>query len=601
MENVLSIISLAGGLALFLYGMTLLGAGLEKLSGGRLEKTLEKMTNNVFKGLLLGLVVTAAIQSSSATTVIVVGLVNAGVLKLRNAIGIIMGANIGTTVTSVILSVGDIGNNAGANAILSFLKPMSIASVTALVGIVIIMACKKTKMRIAGEICMGFGVLFTGMFLMTEAVSPLSELPLFKELFATLTNPFLGVLAGLVVTAIIQSSSASVGILQALASTGIISFSAAVPIIMGQNIGTCVTSLLSSIGANKNARRAAMVHLYFNIIGTILFMSVVYIIQYTVGFPFWNDTITMGGISLVHIIFNVATTIVFIPFTGVLEKLAVLTVRDRKEDEEEAIDADVASLDERLLRSPSMALGQSFDAIATMGKYAEKNFNRCVKMLHQYDAKKAARVQEYEDAIDRIEDKVNNYLVSLTDCELTDQESREITYQLKLTSEFERIGDYSVNLLELAEKMSENNVSFSEKAAGELTAISEAVEEIIQMSLRAYTENDLETAGHVEPLEEVIDMMEDRLKVLHIERLKDGKCTIDAGLIFLEALTNLERIADHCSNIAVYIIGHFAKSDMNRHDYLRKIHDGTGEKYRQDSALYLSKYYSRIDNKQTVI
>lgn len=594
MENVLSMIGLAGGLALFLYGMSTLGSGLEKLSGGRLEKTLEKMTSNVLKSLLLGLVVTAAIQSSSATTVIVVGLVNAGVLKLRNAIGVIMGANIGTTVTSVILSLGDLGNAPGANIFFQFLKPTTIASVAAVAGIIIVMACRRTKSRIAGEICMGFGILFTGMNLMTRAVEPMANLPFFKELFATLSNPILGILAGTLVTAVIQSSSASVGILQALASTGGISFSAAMPIIMGQNIGTCVTSLLSSVGANKNARRAAMVHLYFNVIGTVLFISVVYILQYTIGFPFWHDTITMGGISLVHVIFNVMTTLVFIPFTGLLEKLAVLTVREKPGSGMQ--DAEVASLDERLLRSPSMALGQSADVIATMGRYAQGNFDKCLKMLHTYDAKKAENIRGYEDAIDKMEDKANNYLVALTDCELTDQESREITHQLKLISEFERIGDYAVNLLELAEKMAEDKVAFSQKALRELDAIGEAVGEIIDMALRAYIADDVQLATRVEPLEEVIDTMEDRLKVLHIERLKDGKCTIDAGLIFLEALTNLERIADHCSNAAVYIIGHHTKKDMNRHDYLKRVHENEDGEYRRESEIYMEKYYERINH-----
>lgn len=593
MENIFSFISLAGGLALFLYGMSTLGSGLEKLSGGRLEKTLEKMTNNVFKSLLLGMVVTAAIQSSSATTVIVVGLVNAGVLKLRNAIGVIMGANIGTTVTSVILSLGDLDNSEGAGIVLQFFKPTTIASVAAVIGIVIYMVCKKTKSRIAGEICLGFGILFTGMNLMTGAVEPLAQLPFFKELFATLSNPVLGIIAGTLVTALIQSSSASVGILQALASTGAITFSSAVPIIMGQNIGTCVTSLLSSVGANKNARRAAMVHLYFNVIGTVLFMCAVYIFQYTVGFSFWNDTITMGGISLVHIIFNVATTIVFIPFTRLLEKLAVLTVRDGKSDEM-PVDDNVASLDERLLRSPSMALSQSADVIAAMGRYAHKNFKRCVQMFTAYDGKRAETVRQYEDRIDRMEDRVNNYLVALTDCELTDQESREITHQLKMVSEFERVGDYSVNLLELAEKMQEDDTKFSQKAVSELFVLGDAVDEIIDLALNAYMSNSFDQAVRVEPLEEVVDTMVDRLKALHIERLKDGKCMVDAGLMFLEALTNIERIADHCSNVAVYVIDHNTDKDLNRHDYLRHVHNEGDSRYIEDSDRYMEKYYSRI-------
>lgn len=596
MDNLFSMITLVGGLAFFLYGMNILGTGLEKLSGGRMEKTLEKMTDNVFKSLMLGLVVTAAIQSSSATTVIVVGLVNAGILKLKNAIGVIMGANIGTCVTSIILSMGDLGKNGNASLFLKFLKPTTLAPIIAVIGIILLMSAKRTKVKIAAEIMLGFGILFNGMFIMTGAVEPLADSPAFKTLFETLTNPILGVAAGAGVTAIIQSSSASIGILQAVASTGSVAFAAAVPIIMGQNIGTCITSIISSIGTSKNAKRTAAVHLYFNIIGTVVFMIAVYIINATIGFPFWNDKITMSGISAVHIIFNIATTLLLIPFTGLLEKLAIWTVREKKvETEDDDIDG-VATLDERLLRSPSLALGQSEEVIITMGKYARKNFERSVKMLERYDVKKIDKIRECEDAIDRMEDKANNYLISLTDCELTDNESREITHQLKLISEFERIGDYAMNLLELAERLYDSQMKFSDKALHELDAIADAVDEIIEMALEAYIENDALDATKIEPLEEVIDTMEDTLKFRHIERLKNGKCTIDGGLIFLEALTNLERISDHCSNIAVYIIGKNNDRDsMSRHDYLKRIHEGQAVDYNEASRMFTEKYFSRIE------
>lgn len=601
MDNVLSFITMAGGLAFFLFGMNILGSGLEKLSGGRMEKTLEKMTSNVFKSLLLGILVTAAIQSSSATTVIVVGLVNSGILKLRNAIGVIMGANIGTTVTSIILSLGDLDKNESAGMLLKLLKPTTLAPVVAIIGIIVYMCAKKTKQKMLGEILLGFGILFNGMFIMTDAVAPLAESPMFATMFATLSNPILGILVGTIVTAVIQSSSASIGILQALASTGAITFSAAVPIIMGQNIGTCVTSLISSIGANKNAKRAAMVHLYFNVIGTVLFFIGVYTFQSLVGFAFWEDAISMTGISSVHIIFNLITTLIFVPFTGLLEKLAVFTVRGKKGDSA-PVDLEVATLDERFLRSPSMALSQCHEVVRTMGEYAKKNFENAVTLFVKYDAKKAESINEYENAIDRMEDKINNYLIKLTDCELTDHESRNITHLLKLVSEFERIGDYTVNILELAQRLYEKQISFSQKALNELSAISDAVDEIVDMAILAFVSQDVALATKIEPLEETIDTMEDALKFKHIERLKCGKCTIDGGLIFLELLTNLERISDHCSNIAVYIIGYTHNKDsMSRHDYIKRIHDGEADDYNKNNDYYMKKYYSRIEKELIVL
>lgn len=599
MDNILSAITMAGGLAFFLFGMNILGGGLEKLSGGRMEKTLEKMTSNLFKSLLLGVAVTAAIQSSSATTVIVVGLVNAGILKLKNAIGVIMGANIGTTVTSVILSMAGLDTNQSAGVFLQILKPTTIAPIVAVIGIIILMSAKRTKPKVMGEVLLGFGILFNGMFIMTDAVAPLSESPFFSELFATLSNPLLGVLAGTVVTAVIQSSSASVGILQAVASSGVVTFSAALPIIMGQNIGTCVTSLISSVGANKNARRAAMVHLYFNIIGTVIFFIGSYTVQSIVQFPFWDDPISMVGISDVHIIFNVVTTVIFIPFAGLLEKLAMLTVKNSSTSSQ-AQDVDVATLDERFLRSPSLALAQVEDVIKNMGKYAKHNFEQAVTLFAKFDAKKVDGIREYEDAIDRMEDKTNNYLLQLTDCELTDAESRAITHYLKLTSEFERIGDYTINVVELAERLYEKQMSFSESALKELEAISEAVDEIVDMSLTSFENNDMVMATKIEPLEETIDTMEDTLKFRHIERLKNGKCTIDGGLIFLELLTNLERISDHCSNIAVYIIGfNNEKDSLNRHEYLKRIHGGEADDYNINSDYYYNKYFVRIEKGNT--
>ncbi len=595
METFLSVLTAAGGLAFFLFGMNLLGNSLERAAGGRMQKALEKMTSNVFKSLFLGLVVTAAIQSSSATTVIVVGLVNAGILKLRNAIGVIMGANIGTTVTSLIVSLADPTHAESANMVLKFLKPETFTPVIAVIAIVLVMSTKKSKPRMIAEIMFGFAILFNGMMIMTEALKPLSESELFRNIFATLSNPILGILVGTIITAIIQSSSASVAILQTTAATGAVPFSAAVPIILGQNIGTCVTSLLSSIGANKNARRAAMVHLYFNIIGTIVFFIAIYLIQIFIGFPFWNDPISMTGISYVHITFNVVTTVLFIPFTGLLEKLAVLTVRGKKNEEQDEDVPQVSVLDERFLRTPQLALSHSKEIVELMGAYAKKNFKRAVTMFQSFDLKKKENILEFEDAIDRMEDRLNRYMVDLTNQELSDQDSRTITYQMKLIVEFERIGDYAINVLELAEQLHQKGVKLSDKAIEELRAFSDAVNEIIELALECVKNNDSKLAIRVEPLEEIVDKMEDTLKFRHIERLKNGQCTIDGGLVFLELLTNLERISDHCSNIAVYVIGYQHQLDtLDRHEYIKQMHEGADGEYSRVFTEYNEKYFSRI-------
>ena len=595
MEIFMSALTAVGGLAFFLFGMNMLGSSLEKAAGGKMQQALEKMTNNVIKSLLLGILVTAAIQSSSATTVIVVGLVNAGILRLRNAIGVIMGANIGTTVTSLIVSLADPTHAQTSNMFLSLLKPATFTPIIALVAIIILMTTKKSKMRLVSEIMFGFAILFNGMLIMTDALEPLSKLPAFSQIFQTLSNPFVGLLAGTVITAIIQSSSASVAILQTAASTGLVPFSAAVPIILGQNIGTCVTSLLSSIGANKNARRAAMVHLYFNIIGTVIFFIGMYAIQWTVGFPFWDDPVSMSGISYFHITFNVITTLLLLPFTRVLEKLAVLTIRDKKGSHEDEDMPVVAVLDSRFLLSPSLALSHVKEVVEQMGTYAKKNFVRSIAMFEKFDPARKEKIMNFEDAIDQMEDKLNRYLVELTNSELSDQDSQTITYYLKLILEFERIGDYSINVLELAERLHDQNTKLSEQALSELKALSDAVTEIIDMAVTIVKTDDIPLASHVEPLEETVDKMEDTLKLRHIERLKAGKCTVDGGIVFLELLTNLERISDHCSNVAVYLIGYHHHLEMfDRHEYLKELHAGAGTEYIELFKAYNDKYFSRI-------
>ncbi len=593
-DIVLIAIQAFGGVALFVYGMLMLSRGLEKISGGRMEKILSGLTSNVFKSVALGAVVTAAIQSSGATTVIIVGMVNAGILKLSSAIGVIMGANIGTTITGQILRLGDLENNANVGFALKLLTPTYLAPVIAIVGLIIYMLSKSDIRKNVGESLVGLGILFTGMLSMSGAVKPLAELEAFKNLFATLSNPVLGIIAGAVVTALLQSSSASVGILQAISSTGILKFSAAFPIIMGQNIGTCVTSIISAVGANKNAKRAAMIHLYFNVIGTIAFLIVVYSIKAIAGFPFWDDPIDMGGIANFHTLFNVAVTLCFLPFTKVLEKLACITIRD-KSPEEAAEDGEISfsALDERFLKSPSLAIQQANNAVVTMGDVALRNFMGMRKLFdsEEFSEKLINRLEDNEEALDRMEDRLNAYLVKITECELTDYENRRVTELLHLTSEFERIGDYSMNLIENAEKLHSLDVTFSESALRELGVISDAVQEIISMAVDTVKNNDTVLALKVEPLEETVDYLNETLKTRHIERLKNGECVVESGVNFLDLLVNLERISDHCSNIAVYVIGaQKSKNVLNRHEYIQAQHKSEDKDYLNLTEQYMAKY-----------
>ena len=584
------IVSLLGGLALFLYGMSMLGSGLEKLSGGRLEQTLEKLTNNVFKGVLLGALVTGAIQSSSATTVIVVGLVNARILKLRQAIGIIMGANIGTTVTAHILRLSDLSSD---NFFLMLLKPTTLAPVVGIIGILMVMAGKKQKYKTLGEILLGFCILFTGMFNMEAAVSPLSESPEFANLFASFSNPVIGVLVGAGVTAIIQSSSASIGILQALSSTGIITWSSAIPIILGQNIGTCITPILASIGASKNAKRTAAVHLSFNIIGTCVFLIVIYTIQSISPFSFWDLPIDKGGIANFHTTFNVCVTLMFLPFVGLLEKLVIHLIPDQQTADE--VDDPAIALDDRLLASPGLAIQHCRDAVLQMGKLARKNFSASVRQLEQYNHKEAEKIREREDTIDRLEDRLGNYMLKIPQDNLSEQSSATISALLHILSEFERIGDYSINLVEFAENMESTGAEFSPQAQFELTTIGEAVGEAIDMALGCFEKQDLALAETIEPLEEVVDQMQETLKDRHINRLRNGQCTVDAAFPFVESLSCLERITDHCSDIGVYMISYVRGSDeVDHHTYIMQLHSGQVGHYNEQFRRYTEKYYDQI-------
>lgn len=589
--SIVDIISLGGGLALFLYGMTVMGGGLEKLSGGKMEKTLEKLTGNIFLSVLVGAVVTATIQSSSATTVIVVGLVNAGILGLRQAIGVIMGANIGTTITAQIIRLSDISSD---NLLLNLFKPAALAPMAAVAGVCLFLFAKQSKKREIGQMLLGFAVLFTGLFAMEDAVSSLRTSPVFMELLSSLSNPILGVLAGAFVTAVIQSSSASVGILQAISSTGILKFSAAFPIIMGQNIGTCITPILSSIGASKNAKRSALIHLYFNICGTVIVLVAFYSFNFIIGTPsYWDDPITKGGIANFHTLFNIAVTIIFLPFVGLLEKLALSTIKQTEDERKN----DLVVLDERFLKSPNIALQQSAHVLLNMAKNARANYYDCVSLLDKYDTKIAERAKEVENVIDKSDDALEAYLIKLSANPLSADESHNVTSMMHLISEFERIGDYSINIMESAETMHDNQISFSQEAVHEVGTLTSAVGEIIQLALNCCETYDVTVARKIEPLEETIDKIVDKLKDMHIERLKAGVCSIHSGIVFLEILTNLERIADHCSNVGVYVIMASNKNiDYDKHEYLRKTHYGSDSTYHELHAHYLSTYFDQINS-----
>ena len=601
--SIFNVISLGGGLALFLFGMNVLASGMEKLSNGRAEQALERLTGNVFFSVLLGAGVTAVVQSSSLTTVVVVGMVNAGILKLQNAVGVIMGANIGTTVTGQILRLGDLESSGSANLILQLVKPSTLAPLAAIAGIVLILtAGKKEIQKISGETCVGFGVLFQGMFVMEAAMEPLQHSETFRSLFASLQNPFLGVLAGAVVTGIIQSSSASIGILQALSSTGAITCSAAFPIIMGQNIGTCVTSLLSSIGANQNARRTAMVHLYFNLIGTALFLTGVYGINAAIGgFAFWDLPIDRGGIANFHTLFNVVTTAVLLPFYRQLARLAEITIREKKTAPGAVVNPD-NPLDERFLSTPGLAIQQSTSVLLEMAGSALVNFRAAYGLYRSYDPQAVREIQRREEEIDSREDRLTNYLNQVSEGQLTDPEQRDIAMISRMVVEFERIGDYAVNLMENAQSLAEKKVRFSETALAELEAICSAVETAIGMASNAVRSGDPKAAAGVEPLEETVDSMQDELKLRHIRRLKNGQCTIDAGLVFLEVLTQIERVSDHCSNIAVLLIARSSGGKaLNRHEYIKKVHRGETAEYRELMQRYRETYYNALPAEETAI
>ena len=587
------VIQVAGGLAFFLFGMNILSSGLEKASGGLMERVLAKMSGNIFVSVLFGALVTAAVQSSTATTVIVVGLCNAGLLKLRGAVGIIMGANIGTTITAQILRLAKIDTSSNSNFFISLLTPVNFSAVLALAGILIIMTAKKNRQKYKGEIFLGIAILFTGMINMQTAVAPLADWDGFKKIFNALENPILGVVTGAIVTVLTQSSAATVGILQAIsgAGTGAITFASAFPIIMGTNIGTCSTPLVSSINSSKNAKRAAMLHFYFNLLGTVIFLIAIYLIQYTIGWSFWSKEFTTGDIANFHTIFNVVATLIFIPFAGLLEKLVCFTVRDKPGDEEDDKLSKEDLLDERFLLQPDVALARASEGVVQMGIYAQKNFAAVRTLFDNFDLKEAEKINEREQSIDRLEDRIGQYLIKLTGQSLNEQENRMTTTLLHLISEFERIGDYTINVMETAQTLYENEDRFSDRAMHELEVLCAAISKIIRLAIESAQTLDIKVLTSVEPLEEVVDRLVEELKAVHIERSKKGECNIETGVHFLDILTNVERISDHCSNIAVYLIALIDNRDnLKKHEYLDRLHKNGPEDYLRKIEEYSAKY-----------
>ena len=586
--DIFSVLSMIGGLAMFLYGMETMGDGLAKTAGGKLEQILEKLTSTPIKGVLLGAAVTAVIQSSSATTVMVVGFVNSGIMKLSQAVGIIMGANIGTTVTSWIVSLAGIESN---NILLQFLKPTSFCPILALIGIIFIMFTKDEKKHDIGGILLGFAVLMFGMDTMSNAVKPLADVPEFTGILTMFSNPLLGMLAGAILTAVIQSSSASVGILQALCATGSVTFGTALPIIMGQNIGTCITALISAIGAKKNAKRAAFVHLYFNIIGTVLFMIVFYTLNAFLHFAFLGQATNAAGVAVIHSVFNVIATVCLLPFHRLLEKLATITVRGNDEDEEEmeGLPTELALLDERFLEKPAFAVGHCVTVARKMAEVTEESLVLATKLLDHYDKKTAKRVAVLESQIDTFEDMLGTYMIKLSSKPLSVADNQTITTILHCSGNFERISDHAMNICETAQEMHKKELVFSEKASAELQTYIQALRKIVSMTMQAFNTDDYDLAKHVEPLEDVIDGINSKAKKHHIKRLQKGKCTIELSVPFEDLLTNFERVSDHCSNVAVCMIQ--TKDDVyDTHEYLDTLKENNTPEFRAMYKEYKEKY-----------
>ena len=581
------LLSMVGGLALFLYGMHILSEGLEKLSGGRLERILENLTNSKWKAVLLGAGVTAVIQSSSATTVMVVGFVNSGIMKLKQAIGVIMGANVGTTVTSWILSLTGIESD---NFLVKLLKPTSFSPLLAIVGVIFIMFLKNGKKRDLGTIFVGFAILMFGMDAMSSAMKPLSDIPEFTRLFTMFTNPILGLLVGALLTAIIQSSSASIGILQALCGTGTVTYAAAVPIIMGQNIGTCVTAMMSGVGATKNAKRAAMVHLLFNVIGTAIFMVVFYLLHAVIQFDFMDESVNKVGIACVHTGFNIVATLVLLPFSNILERLSLMII---KPDEEELARAEKGPefirLDERFLSTPSFALEQANSLVIKMAEITYDSLKEAIPMLFHFDKHIAENVEYKENLVDRYDDEISSYLVKLSSRNLSVRDSHKLNMLLHSIGDLERISDHAMNIVDSAREINKKEQSFSAKAVEELKIFSQAVEDILADAVKMLETEDEIAAKAIEPFEEVIDVIQKEMKKRHTKRLRKGKCTAEMGFVLSDITNNYERIADHCSNLAINVMQLY-EDDTHAHEYIDTLQKDEGSFFAVKFQEYLKRY-----------
>lgn len=563
--DIFSILTMIGGLALFLYGMNMLGDGLKKASGGKLEIILEKLTSNKLMAILLGAGVTAVIQSSSATTVMVVGFVNSGIMKLSRAVGVILGANVGTTVTAWILSLTDVK---GSNIFLQLLKPSSFSPILAIVGIFLLNMGKKEVHKNVGTIMVGFAILMTGMDTMSSSVTPFAQSPEVSKVLLMFSNPVLGMLAGLILTAIIQSSSASVGILQALCASGAVSYATAIPIIMGENVGACMPALISGAGGNKGAKRAALIHLYYNIIKTVAFMIIFYAINAFVHFEFMGKAASAVGVAVIHSAFNVAAVIAIYPFTSILEKLVYLTIPETDEEEQEVVrdKKEIQLLDSRFLSTPGFALEQCRNVAVDMANYAKDALFMSMQLIDKFDNKMADKVIELEELVDYYEDELGTYLVKLSSKHLTEKDSQELSVLLHCIGDFERISDHAINIMESAREMYEKELAFSKKAQDELVIFTGAIKDIVNTSILVFQEEDLKLASMVEPLEETIDYLSQEIKKRHIKRLRKGKCTIEMGFVLSDITTNYERVSDHCSNIALCLL-QLNEENFETHEY----------------------------------
>lgn len=585
--TIFNVLAMVSGVAFLLFGMHVMNEGLTKASGGKLEQILEKLTSNKIYAVLLGAGVTAIIQSSAATTVMVVGFVNSGIMRLSQAIGVIMGANVGTTITSWILSLTGIQ---GDNLWIQMLKPESFTPILALVGVILLMFTKKDKNHNIGNILLGFSVLMFGMATMSNAVAPLAEVPEFTAILAQFNNPILGVISGILLTAIIQSSSASVGILQALCITGVIDYRMAIPIIMGQNIGTCITALLSAVGANKNAKRAALIHLYFNIIGATVFLIVFYSANAFLHFEFMDASANAVGIAVVHSVYNIFATCVLLPFSGVLEKLSYLTIRETEsERSEKERTAAFQVLDVRFLDTPPIATVQCKNVAIKMAELSRNALFQAMDLLQNFDEDKAAEVSDMETLVDQYEDELGNYLVKLSSKNLSERDSHTISMLLHCIGDFERISDHAVNICESAREMHRKEQKFSKKAEEEIEVFTGLIREIVDTSVQVFETEDMNLAREVEPMEEVVDGLNDEIKKRHIKRLRKGKCTIELGFALSDITTNYERVADHCSNIAISLI-QIPDDVYSSHEYVEHLEKGEDSEYHEALVKYTEKY-----------